>query len=144
MSTTAAHYESLYESLCREVGDLSNETLTGIVGFGAGGPVSMVGVPGHSVFVTCELSLYPEQVPNSEGERYELLCRLPIPEHQAQLLLTALGNLSMQEKLGHRHTIDVSAISDVPGLSLISLNHYSSSVIEGEAFGIYEIIAEQP
>ena len=74
----AAHYEALYEQLQREVGALSNETASGIVGFSAGGPVSMVSVPGKAIYVTCELSLYPEQLPSSEGERYELLCRLPV------------------------------------------------------------------
>jgi hypothetical protein len=116
MNATAAHYEALYVDLQGEVGELSRETSTGIVGFGAGGPVSIRSVLGHSIYVTCELSLYPEQVRSSEGERYELFCRLPISESQAQSLLTALGNLSMEAKLGHGHTIDVSAVTEIPGV----------------------------
>lgn len=140
MNTTAAHYAALYADLQREVGALGEETSTGIIGFSGGGPVSIVRVPGKAIYVTCELSLYPEQVPSSEGERYELLCRLPATESQAQSLFTALGDLSMQAELGHGHTIDVSGVSGVPGLSLVALKHYSSSRIRGAAYGIYEIV----
>ena len=142
MNTTATHYAALYADLQREVGVLGDETATGIIGFGAGGPVSMVMIPGKPIYVTCELSLYPEQVPSNEGERYELLCRLPVTESQAQSLLTALGNLSMNAELGHGHTIDVSAISGESGLSLVTLKHYSTSKIGNAAYCIYEVVAE--
>lgn len=142
MHTTAAHYEALYADLRREVGELSRETATGIVGFGADGLVSIKSAPGKTIYVTCELSLYPEQVPSSEDERYELLCRLPISESQAQSLLTALGSLSMEAKLGHGHAVDISAVSEVPGLSVVSLKHFSSSSIGGSAYGIYEVLVQ--
>lgn len=140
MTDTAAHYATLYAQLQREVGALGDETSTGIIGFSGGGPVSMVRVPGRPVYVTCELSLYPEQIPSSEGERYELLCRLPLTESQAQDLLTALGELSMQAELGHGHTVDVSGL-DAGGLARVALEHYSSSEVGGAAFGIYEVVA---
>ena len=141
MNAIASHYAALYADLEREVGPLGNETSTGIVGFSAGGPVSVVSVPGQAVYVTCELSLYQEQVPSSEGERYELLCRLPVTESEAQSLLTALGNLSMEAELGHGHTIDVSGVSGLAGLSVVTLRHYSSMKTGKGAYGIYEVVA---
>lgn len=144
MTDTAAHYATLYAQLQREVGALGDETSTGIIGFSGGGPVSMVRVAGRPIYVTCELSLYPEQVPSSEGERYELLCRLPLTESQAQDLLTALGDLSMQAELGHGHTVDVSGLGAGAGLDRIALQHYSSCQVGGAAFGIYEVVATTP
>src|SRR5258706_5297153 len=122
---TTAHYEALYKELQCEIGVLSDEALTGIVGFSAGGPVSVSRAPGEQIFVTCELSLYSEQVLSVEGERYELLCRLPIDDDETHSLLTALGNLSMQAQLGHGHTVDVSGVSGVSKFPVVSLNHYS-------------------
>jgi hypothetical protein len=141
MNTTAAHYAALYADLQREVGALGDETSTGIIGFGAGGPVSMVRVPGKPIHVTCELSLYPDQIPSTEGERYEFLCRIPLPDTQVQSLLTALGNLSMEAELGHGHTVDVSGVSGAPSLSVVTLERYSSSKIGQATYGIYEIVA---
>ena len=139
MNRTAAHYDRLYADLQREFGVLGDEASTGVIGFSAGGPVSMLQVPGKKIYVTCELSLYLEQVPSSEGERYELLCRLPITESQAQALLTALGNLSLNAELGHGHTIDVFGLDDAGGLSVVNLRHYSSCKVGDLACGIYEV-----
>src|SRR5262245_19426083 len=71
MTATADHYRALFAQLEAELGALGNETATGIVGFSAGGPVAVRRVPGKDAFVTCELSLYPEQVASSEGENFE-------------------------------------------------------------------------
>ncbi len=100
----------------------------------------MVTIAGTEARVTCELSLYAEQVPSSENQRFELLSRVTAPEHEIQKLLGALGNLSMEAKLGDGHTIDVSGVSDIGGIALVSLRHYSSATIGGELFGIYEVI----
>jgi hypothetical protein len=100
----------------------------------------MVRVPGKPVYVTCELSLYPDQVPSTEGERYEFLCRIPLAESQVQSLLSALGDLSMQAELGHGHTVDVSGVSGSPDLSIVALEHYSSAKIGPGKYGIYEVV----
>jgi len=142
MNTTAAYYQALFAELKAKVGALGESTATGIVGFSAGGPVSIVQA-GERGYVTCELSLCPEQVPSVEGENYELLCRLSLTERQAQTLLTGLGNLSMEATLGHGHTVDVTALNAAPGLSIVSLRHFSSTVVEGKRCGIYEVTTKQ-
>jgi len=140
MVSARAHYEALFAAVIEQLGVLSPSTLTAVIGFGAGGPVSMVQVEGQQAFVTCELSMYPEQIPSSEGERYELLCRLPLSERQTQELLTGLGALSMGAELGDGHTIDVSAFEVEPSLAVVRLRHFSSAVVNGERCGIYEVI----
>ena len=137
------HFELLFEKLEASVGSLGDQTSTGIVGFSAGGPVSVLSVPGESVYVTCELSLYEDQIQSSQGMRYELLSRIPIGEEETHALLTALGNLSMEAKLGHGHTIDVKGLSGVPSLELVSLQQFSSTTIDDQHYGIYEVNARQ-
>ncbi len=141
MNIAAAYYESLFAPLVAEVGLLGEATATGIVGFSAGGPVSMVRA-GEQGYVTCELSLYPEQLLSAEGDHYELLCRLALSESQAQALLTGLGRLSMEATLGHGHTIDVTALKAAPGLSVITLRHYASVLVEEKRCSIYEVTSE--
>lgn len=140
MSSARAHYETLFAAVIARLGALSPRTWTAVIGFSAGGPVSMVQVEGQHAFVTCELSMYPEQIPSAEGERYELLCRMPLAERQIQDLLTGLGALSMEAELGDGHSIDVSALEVEPSLSVVRLSHFSSAVVSGERCGIYEVI----
>jgi hypothetical protein len=135
----SAYYDALFRDLVERLGTLSPITMTAIAGFGVGGPVSMIQVREQHAFVTCELSRYPEQVPSSEGERYELLCRMPLSEDQIQALLTAVGALSMEAELGDGHTVDISAIGVAPSLNVVQLSHFSSSVIDGAPCGIYEV-----
>lgn len=95
-------------------------------------------------YVTCELSLYPQQKVSSQGERFELFTRALRSESQAQSLLTALGNLSMEATLGHRHTVDVRGVSGAGGLTLVWFRHHSSANIDATPFGIYEVISGSP
>src|SRR5262245_23266402 len=124
-STPSEYYRTLFAQVEESIGSLSRVTDTAVIGFSAGGPVSMIQVVGKHAFVTCELSLYEEQVASAEGESYELLCRLPLTKRQVQGLLTAVGAMSMEAQLGHGHTIDISAIDSAPGLSVIALQHFS-------------------
>jgi hypothetical protein len=109
-ASTREHYAALFSDVERVYGPVSGKTHSSIIGFSAGGPVSMCQVGAENHFVTCELSLYPEQKLSSQSLRYELLSRLDLSVEDSQCLLTAIGNLSMEAKLGHSHTIDVSNV----------------------------------
>jgi hypothetical protein len=134
-----AHYNSLFASAAREFGAASDMTLTGIIGFSGGGPVSICRLGTGAVYVTCELSLTPDQKESSEGMKFEFLSRLPLSEHDTQNFLTGLGALSLDEELGDMHTIDVSAVSPAPNIRLIRLQLHSSCSINGAQYGIYEV-----
>lgn len=70
-------YRWLLRPVVRTRGPLDPETLTGAVGFRAGGPVSLCTVGRRArtsfvAYVSCELATHREQVASSLG-RYELL-----------------------------------------------------------------------
>jgi hypothetical protein len=134
-----AHYASLFAGLEREFGPVSSDTLTGIIGFSAGGPVSMCRVGNGEVYVTCELSLTPEQKRSSQGLQFELLSRLPLSPVDTQDFLTSIGSLSLDAKLGDRHTIDVAAVSPSSKINKIRLKLHTSCEIDGSQYGIYEV-----
>jgi hypothetical protein len=138
-TSTRTHYAALFADVEREFGPTLAETLTGIVGFSAGGPVSMCRLGTGGAYVTCELSLSSGQKISKQGLRFELLSRLPLSEADTQDLLTSIGSLSLEATLGDRHTVDVSAISPSPDIKKIRLMLYSSCDIGEDQFGIYEV-----
>lgn len=136
------HYKTLFQDLEHEFGKLDNETITSIVGFSAGGPVSMCKQSAADLFVTCELSVYPEQQPSAEGLKFELFSVGSFNEQQARAVFTALGNLSMNAGLGENHTVDISAVDGAP-VEVVRLHRYSTSNIEGSRFGLYRVQPDQ-
>jgi hypothetical protein len=100
-----------------------------------------VGVDSH--FVTCEFSLYPEQKLSSQNLRYELISRMNLSVENSHKLLTALGNCSMEAKLGHSHTVDVSAFMPPDTASTVRLLLLSQREIGGAQYGVYEVCLEE-
>ncbi len=141
MNSVTKHYDTLFAKVVSTFGALRSEIMSAIIGFGVGGPVSVAVVDGKPVYVTCELSLYPEQLPSVEGERFELLMESPLNQSEIQDLLSALGRLSFNTQLGDGHTIDVSGISPPNGPKLVSLQHFSSVSTPTGQFGIYQVIS---
>jgi hypothetical protein len=143
MSVSAReHYALLFSDLEQKCGPISDASHIGIVGFSAGGPVAMcqVGLDNH--FVTCELSLYPGQKLSSQDLKYELLSRINLSVSDSQKLLTALGNFSMDETLGHSHTIDVASFMPPNTVSMVKLLLLSQREIGGARYGVYEVCVE--
>lgn len=132
-------YAGLFEQIVSEYGELDPETLTAIIGFSAGGPVSLNKISSKNLFVTCELALYPEQKLSTENLRYELMATEFSDAKWCQSVFTALGNLSFNAALGDKHTIDISGISE-GGPKLIRLSLFSKRVIDGETYGIYKVL----
>ena len=67
------HFKALFRELEEEHGRLDRKIVGAIVGFSAGGPVSLSTIKRKKIHVTCELSLHEEQKPSAEGLRFELL-----------------------------------------------------------------------
>ena len=65
-------YNELFAPLEEKYGELDEDTITSIVGFSAGGPVSLSKIENKKLFVTCELAAYPEQRVSSEGLKFVL------------------------------------------------------------------------
>jgi hypothetical protein len=135
-----SHYRMLFTAVQSEYGPFDPETMTSIVGFSAGGPVSLMTINKASVCATCELSLYPEQQRSSEGMRFELLSRGSFSTDTCRSLFTALGALSMDATFGAGHTVDVSGVIGPSGPSAVQLLLYSRATIGKEEFGVYEVL----
>jgi hypothetical protein len=100
------HYAALYADLVERHGALNDVTMTSIIGFSGGGPVSMCQIGKEGIFVTCELSLYPEQICSTDGFRYEFVSLGGLSKDACRAIFTALGKLSMEAKLGDTHTLE--------------------------------------
>ena len=140
MANYQAHYDHLFRALEAEHGKLDELTLTSIIDFGAGGPVSLSCIASRGLYVTCELSVYPEQQASTEGLNFELLVRGWLDESMSRDLLTALGDLSMSATLGHGHTIDVSGVTPEDHSGLVQLREYYRTSVGGRPYGIYEVV----
>lgn len=138
-------YNDLYSALFRELelqyGPLDAETITSIIGFSAGGPVSLAKHDSNKIFVTCELAVYPEQNLSSEALNFELLSIGDFSEDWCRSVFTALGALSMDAVLGDNHTIDISAVvePDEP-IKQVSLKLFSRTKYSGKNYGLYQVV----
>lgn len=132
------HYAQLFDHLQTDYGRLDAETIVAIVGFAEGGSVNLSTQGKSSLFVTCELSVYPEQQKSAEGLKFELFTASDFNEEQASAILTALGNLSMVAQLGDGHTADVS-ICEIAGVRVVSMQLHSRTVIDGTDYGLYRV-----
>jgi len=134
---TREHYTALFAEIAESLGAEREPTFTGMIGFSAGGPVSMRRV--GEWYVTCELSMCAEQVESAEGLKFELLSLLDLGERDCHRLLTALGALSMAECLGDLHTVDVSHVLSAAPFSAVQLQLLSRCKIAGRAYGVYGV-----
>jgi len=132
------HYARLFDQLEDEYGKLDAHTITAIVGFSAGGPVSMRARNTARLFVTCELSVYEEQQTSTDGLRFEFFSKDEFAEEQARAIFTALGNLAMEAQLGNNHTIDVSQIAE-GGTNVVGLHLFSRVTFEDREYGLYRV-----
>ncbi|WP_139181980.1 hypothetical protein [Pseudomonas flexibilis] len=131
-------YADLFSGIVNEYGELDPETLTAIIGFSGGGPVSLNKISRKNLFVTCELALYPEQKRSTEQLRYEFMATDFSDVGWCQSVFTALGNLSFNAVLGDKHTIDITGVSE-SGPRLIRLSLFSRCSIDGGQYGIYKV-----
>ena len=72
MASVRAFYDALFAPLVERHGPLDAATLTAIVGFDAGGPISLCTIGRDRrarliTYVTCELAVRPEQVESGFG-----------------------------------------------------------------------------
>lgn len=125
------HFRLLFRKLEWMHGALDKDTLASVVGFNGGGPVSMCTLASKSIYVTCELSLYPQQKPSAEGLKYEFLSTGSFDENTC---------LSMNEHLGDGHTVDVRSVVKSGRLTQVKLQLFSECKIGNGRFGVYQVL----
>lgn len=134
-------YNDLFAPLEAKYGALDEDTITSIVGFSAGGPVSLSKIEAKRLYVTCELAAYPEQRVSSEGLRFELFSVGSHSEDWCRTVFSALGGLSFEAELGDQHTINIAGVFDGPeAIDTVQLRFFSKAKIGNEQYGLYEVV----
>ncbi|GGE31338.1 hypothetical protein GCM10011360_19100 [Primorskyibacter flagellatus] len=120
------------------LGRLKPVTTMGIVGYDAGGPVSMVETVDGQSFVTTELCDRTERARSREGQRYELALHGRVPADWAQEALTLLARYFETVPVGDNEAVGIPAIGDHGAVQgLVSL---MPSGVEGQAFYVVSIL----
>ena len=139
-----AFYSELFRPIEEHYGPADPVTITGVVGFSAGGPISVFtfrtnAPPGFVTYATCELAAYPEQRTGA-SPRFELMITCDKQE-VAHAILTGVGALSLDADLGDAHTVDVSQLvprgTTVAG---VALERFASVRIHGEEYAILRCV----
>jgi hypothetical protein len=140
MVTMQEFYDALFAPLIATYGPLDRDTLTAVVGFDAGGPVSLCtvgyGGPTPTLFVTCELAVRREQIPSKCG-RYELLA-ISSDEEWARSTLTNIAEMTFEFAFGHLHTLDIGPwVEEDAKIQGILFTEAYTVVIAGEQYAIF-------
>ncbi|MEM6672027.1 MAG: hypothetical protein AAF726_04245 [Planctomycetota bacterium] len=136
-------YDLLFEDLQERFGRFDAATLTAIVGFHAGGPISLrtIGLQdqAYPLFATCELAVSPDQKRGALGP-FELVMSVN-DRGFAHAVLTALGGISLDAVLEPGDTIDVSGVvdDDCP-ITGIALELEEELEIDGRPYSILRCI----
>jgi hypothetical protein len=102
-------YATLFGSLAPTLGPLNSDTLTSIIGFDAGGPLSLCAFAQKdqqcTTYVSCELVFHQPL----DGPRYELLVTCD-DEDWARTVLSEIGKMSLEVTFAAGHTIDIGPL----------------------------------
>lgn len=135
-------YERVFAKVETRFGvSLDPDTIASIVGFSAGGPVSLRANQQKRLYLTCELAMYEAQLPSSDGAlRFEFMTEGHFSEETARTLLTALGNLTQNSILGKGHTIDLTSVFGSVGPFIVRLDLAIRFSFEKKNFAIYRVV----
>ncbi|NNU62939.1 hypothetical protein [Ochrobactrum soli] len=135
-------YESVFAKVEKYFGvSLDPDTISSIIGFSAGGPVSLRANQQKRFYLTRELAMYEAQLPSSDGAlRYEFMTEGHFSEETARTLLTALGNLTQNSILGKGHTIDLTSVFGSVEPFIVRLDLAKWFSFEKKNFAIYRVV----
>jgi len=137
-----AFYKALFGPVEEALGPLDLMTLCPIIGFSAGGPVSLrtIGRGENPVtYVSCELVCYADQRPSCVGP-FEVLITSN-DETWARTVATCIGEISLEAIVDDLHSIDLAPrLDSSTSLQAVLLERFSSSKIAGVSYGILRAI----
>jgi len=135
-------YERVFAKVeTRFVVSLDPDTISSIIGFSAGGLVSLRANQQKRLYLTCELAMYEAQFPSSDGAlRFEFITAGHYSEETAQTLLTALGKLTQNSTLGKGHTIDLTSVFGSIEPFIVKLELAICFSFEKKNFAIYRVV----
>ena len=125
------------------LGPLSPDTLSAVVGFDAGGPLSLCmfeqPLAGARTYVSCELAVRAEQKPSDLG-RYELLATAD-DEDWVRSTLSDIGRESFDAHFGPGHTLDIGPwVSSDDTIQGVVLEEASRSRIDGQDYSVLRCV----
>lgn len=105
-----AFYDKLLQPVVTTIGEFDDSTLSSVVGFDAGGPLSFRTITESNsnstkTYVSCELAVRQKQLPSSNG-RFELMA-ICDDEDWVRSVLTNIGEMSFDAAFDHGHTLDI-------------------------------------
>lgn len=107
-------YQEFYAELFRpvedKIGAIDRDTLMPLIGFDAGGPLTLCTVGykrrKYPTYLSCELAVRTAQIPSKAVGRYELMMTCD-DERWACSVLSELGRMTMAARFEPGHTIDI-------------------------------------
>lgn len=137
-----AFYAQLFAPIRSRIGPLDAATLMAIVGFDAGGPVSLSTVHHGDPFctyVTCELAVRDEQQRGPLGG-YELMMTSN-DERWTHEILTNLAQMTLETVFDDGHTIDIAPwVEDACRIRALVFETFASVKIDSRHYGILRAI----
>lgn len=134
-------YDLLFKPVTERVGPIDPETLVAIVGFDAGGSLSLCTVDRGNEFVTyvsCELAVRDDMHVGDSGP-YELMTTCD-DESWARTVLTSIARLGQEAELGDGHTIDLEqVVGKEPRIQGVALEEFASVSIKGAPYRILRV-----
>jgi hypothetical protein len=144
LADVKAFYETLTAPVEAVFGKRDPMTLSAIVGFSAGGPVSLFtfGAKSGAKFVTylsCELACYEDQKRSSAGP-FELLMTCN-DEAFARTAMTAVGDVSLAAPLDDGHSIDLGPkLDEASPLQGVVLERFSTTTFGRKPYAVLRAI----
>jgi hypothetical protein len=132
-------YEELLVALEPSLGTVDPNTLTAIVGFRAGGPVSLAVYAAGEVptYVTSELAVVRDQ---AGSVPYELLMT-GRDARWARHVLTRIAQLSLEVELDDLHTLDISAwVEDDCALKGVFFELFIELAVQGRPCRVLRVV----
>lgn len=131
-------YEQLFQPIVERIGPLDGEALTAGFSFDLGGPVTLCtigeGRGGFITYISCELAAREDQRPADFG-RYEIMMTCD-DARWACKILTNLGRMSLEEELGHGHTIDVGPmVGPKCAIQGLVVEEFARITVAGQGYG---------
>ena len=137
-------YRELFSDVVFSHGPLNPDTLTSVIGFTAGGPVSLCTVRStpsakYTTYVTCELAVRADQRPSPSVGRYELLLTCD-DEEWSRRVLTEIADMSFTSTFKAGDTLDISPIVEPSDhLQAVAFETFSTRRIQRQQCGILRV-----
>ena len=136
-------YSLIFAPVIASLGAFDAGSLSAIVGFCAGGPISLLTIGRERkdpfvTYVTCELAIREDQVPSDSGH-YELSITCD-DEDWAWTMLTKVGQMTTDTAFGSGHTLDIGPwVGEDDLLQGLAFEELCRSVVGDKDYAVFRL-----